>query len=209
MGGTKILPSNRGFTVVELMVATAVFGLVLLVIATAIINLSRLYYKGLTDTKVQATSRQIVDTIAQSIQFNGGIVTSTPGSPASGTPYSFCIGNTQYSFVLGRMLSDSPSGSEVSHVLVSYNPPGGCNSSLAPQFTNGRELLAPGMRLAKLDVQNLGGTYYLVNARVVYGDDAILTNPTATNAACNSAMRYGTQFCAVSDITAAVTKRVQ
>jgi hypothetical protein len=46
-----------------------------------------------------------------------------------------------------------------------------------------------------------------VQVRVIYGDDDLLSNPTAANANCKS--QAGSQFCAVSDLTTVVVKRVQ
>jgi prepilin-type N-terminal cleavage/methylation domain-containing protein len=207
--------SQRGFTVIELMVATAVFGFVLLIIATGILQLSRLYYKGLTETKVQTTTRTLVDTIAQAIQFSGANVTVTPvGAVAGATTWTFCIGNQQYAYKLGQQLVDStPAANQSRRVLMVRDLAGCTASSGAPAMDGsaaGRELLAPGMRLARLEVKQLSGSYYTVSARVVFGDDAVLsTPPTATTAGCRNGVRAGTQFCAVSDITAGITKRVE
>lgn len=214
LSGRQNLQSMRGFTVVELMIATAVFGVVLLVIATGILQLSRLYYKGLTNTKVQTTTRTLVDTIAQSIQFSGASVTNTPaGATAGGTTWTFCIGNQQYAYKLGQQLVDSSPGANQSLRTLTVRDLAGCTSSSpAPSMgasAPGRELLAPGMRLARLQVTSLGGAYYLVSARVVFGDDDLLTDPLTPTAQCKNNQRTGTQFCAVSDITAGVTKRVE
>src|SRR5687767_8498832 len=152
--------NQRGFTVTELMIATAVFGLILLVISTAILQLTRVYYKGVTETKVQATARNLVDSISQAIQFSGQTVTTTNPTPTVGNSYAFCVGNTQYSYTLGYQLADSPSGAQTYHALVAYDLPG-CLSSTPAQDVrledvDGRELLEPNMRLSKLEVTSVG-----------------------------------------------------
>lgn len=206
---------ERGFTIMELLVATAVFGVVLLIIATAILQLSRLYYKGITETKVQTTTRTLVDTVAQAIQFSGAAVTTTPaGATAGGTTWTFCIGNQQYGYKLGQQLVDSsPGANQAVRTMVVRDLAGCTSASPAPDMSAGapgRELLAPGMRLARFEVTTTDGSYYKVSARVVFGDDDLLTAPpTAPNAKCRDNQRAGTQFCAVSDITAGVTKRVE
>ncbi|MET1033163.1 MAG: prepilin-type N-terminal cleavage/methylation domain-containing protein [Candidatus Saccharimonadales bacterium] len=211
---------SKGFTLVELMIATAVFGMVLLVIATAIINLSRLYYKGLTETKVQAATRTILDTVSQSIQFNGGAVTATAASPTPGNSYAFCVGNTQYSYTVGYQLADAPTSGQTYHGVVAQDV-AGCTSSTPAQNVRvssvvGREMLFPNMRLTKLEVLPVGA-YYVINIRVVYGDDDLLyspSNPSDTSgflradASCKN-IRSGSQFCSVSDTTSVVTKRVE
>lgn len=204
--------NKRGFTVMELMIATMVFGVVLLVVTSAILQFTRVYYKGITETNVQDTTRSIVDTISQGIQFNGGNVTTTVASPTPGISYAFCVGNLQYSYTTGYMLAESPTGAQTYHALVANNV-AGCTSSSPPQNVRsagatGRELLAPNMRIAKLQVTSVSTNVYKVSVRVVYGDDGILTNPNAANSNCIG-QRQGTQFCASSDITTTVVKRVE
>ncbi|HET8670868.1 MAG TPA: prepilin-type N-terminal cleavage/methylation domain-containing protein [Candidatus Saccharimonadales bacterium] len=206
--------SARGFTIMETMIATVVFGVVLLFVTTAIIQFSRVYYRGVTESNLQTTTRNIVDMIAQGIQFNGGNITTTPAPPTAGANYAFCVGNQQYSYSPGYMLSDSPIGGEPQkyHVLVVDNV-AGCTSSTASQNLNnatvsGRELLGPKMRLARMEVTNTGTNLYKISVRVVYGDDDLLDSPTAATAKCKTGTT-GTEFCAVTDITTTVVKRVQ
>lgn len=206
-------PTNsKGFTVIELLVATAVFGVVLLVIATAVLQLSRLYYKGLNETRVQSTARAIVDQIAQSIQFNGGTVTTTVAAPTAGASYAFCVGNNQYSYTTGFQMADAPTSSQTYHAIVVRNL-AGCTSSSPAQnvravSVSGRELLSTGMRLSRMEVTNIGGDSYRVSVRVLFGDSVLMNNPTAANASCRE-IRSGGQFCSEADITSTVTKRVK
>lgn len=200
--------NNKGFTIVELMISTMVFGTVLVLVTTAILQITRVYYKGVTQANTQSVARNIIDMISQGIQFNGGDVTETPGSFNA-----FCVGNQQYSYVLGKELVDAaPASAQTWHALVVNDKPG-CTSSTAgssmtTQATAGRELLQPGMRLSKMSVQNLGPNLYKITVKVVSGADDILQNPTSDAAAC-AKMSAGTQFCAVSELTTVVTKRVE
>lgn len=209
----KLQDNSRGFTVVELMIATLVFGLVLMVVTTAILQFTRVYYKGITEANVQETARNIADQIVQGIQFNGGGVTPTPDSPTPGSYYAFCVGNKQYSFTPGYQLSDTPSPSKFQtyHVLAVDNV-AGCTSTPAQNVRNasisGRELIGPGMRLSRLQVTNLGTNLYKVSVRIVYGDDDLINTPTGSAASCKT-LHSGTEFCAASDITTTVVKRVQ
>ena len=204
---------RRGFTIIELMIATMVFGTVLLGVTTAILQFTRVYYTGITAAKLQDTTRTIVDQISQGIQFNGGNVTNSPASPTAGSSYAFCVGNMQYSFTLGYELEDTPTSSQTYHALVANNVPG-CTSSTPAQnmrvaAVSGREMLAPNMRLSNLQVTSIGTNVYRISIRIVYGDDNVLKNPNTTTAACTSGAAMGNHFCAVSDLTTVVTKRVQ
>lgn len=200
--------NQKGFTIVELLVATAVFGVILLVVTVAVLQFSRVYYKGVTEANTQDTARTVVDRISQAIQFNGGVVTTTP----AGSTGSFCVGNQQYTYILGKQLVDTaPGTNQTYHALVARDLAGCISSSPTPPMntpsTSGRELLSPKMRLAKMQISTVGTNMYKVTVRVVFGDDDLLNNPTAADAACKG--QAGSQFCAVSEITTTVTKRVE
>jgi prepilin-type N-terminal cleavage/methylation domain-containing protein len=201
---SRIGLNAKGFTIVELLVSTVVFAVLLLIISIAVIQFSRVYYKGVTENNTQDTTRSIMDSIAQAIQFSGGTISDSP-TPTFGVSQAFCVGNQQYSYVLGKQLVDGGAHATLVRDLA------GCTSSSAPSLTDasGKELLSPNMRLVKLSVKNVAGTnLYNINVKVVYGDDDILNNPNSANAGCKST-QTGAHFCAVTDLTTTVTKRVQ
>lgn len=98
---------QNGFTIVELLIATMVFSVVLLLVTFGILQVSRVYYKGVTEANTQNVARGIMDSVSQAIQFSGGAVSTTPGSPVAGTSYGFCVNNQLYSYMLGYQLTDA------------------------------------------------------------------------------------------------------
>lgn len=217
---SKRTKNQRGFTIVELLIATAVFATVLLLITYGVLAVTRVYYKGVTETNTQNTARSVIETISQAIQFYGGDVLqppTTPGSFTPNTPYAYCIGDQRLSFVLGDQLEDSPSGSTQSkHVMALDLPAGGCSAS-SPQAVNGggaiggRELLGAHMRLSKFAIEPVSATtnLYKITVKVVYGDDDLLQSPAnGPDTKCNVAVQ-GTHFCAVSELSTVVEKRVK
>ncbi|HSX35896.1 MAG TPA: prepilin-type N-terminal cleavage/methylation domain-containing protein [Patescibacteria group bacterium] len=201
---------QRGFTVVELLIATLVFSVVLMIVTAGIIQVTRVYYKGVTEANTQSVARSISDVVGQAIQFSPGTVTPTPAVVIPGAQSYFCVGGTVYLYYQGYELIDvgaNPAKHQTSHSIVAQPFAGGCAGS---GFVNGRDLMSPKMRLSKVTVKNVGSdpNTYQVEVRVVYGDDDVLSNPTGANAACAS-VHAGTQFCAVSDLTTVVVKRVQ
>jgi prepilin-type N-terminal cleavage/methylation domain-containing protein len=206
--------SARGFTIMELLVATMVFSVVLLLVTAGILQITRVYYKGVTESNTQNTARSIIDTVSQAIQFSGGAVTPTSGSPVPGTDYAFCVGNQQFSYRLGWQVEDrlDPTVNQTWHALV-QNSAAGCSGSTAPQSmasqtVNGRDLMGPHMRLSKLSVASLGANLYEIRVKVVYGDNDLLNNPTTSTASCKG-VQAGTQFCSVSELSTIVVKRVE
>lgn len=207
--------SSKGFTVIELMVATAVFSVVLVVVTAGILQVSRLYYKGVNEANAQSVVRSITDTITQSIQFGGGDVIPTTGGAATPTsPKVFCIGSKRFTYNLGwQVVSNSPDSAkhQAYHGLVQDDLASCSSTSTQPlnaETVSGKELLSPGMRLSKLNVVDLGSNLYRVEVRVIYGDDDLLKAPGDPLTSCIDE-RAGTQFCTISELNTVVTKRVQ
>ncbi len=193
---------QTGFTLVELLIASAVFSVVLLLCASALLQIGRVYYKGITSAQTQEVARSVMDEISRTIQFNGGPISV----PAAGPNYRICVGDKVYTFLVDRQLSDNPTlPDQVSNVLV-VNSGASCPNDGSPPPAGFRELLAPNMRLSKLIVTQVGSTnLYNINIRVVYGDSDIL-NPSRDG--CGPG-RFGTQYCAASELSTVVEKRVK
>lgn len=117
--------NKRGFTIVELMIATMVFSVILLSAATALIQMGKLYYKGVVTNRMQETTRSIVDQVGQQLQFSkDNFVPSTGGSShqyivtngidgAGKMTYSaLCIGDTRYSFRINTQVNSGVTSGE-------------------------------------------------------------------------------------------------
>lgn len=198
--------NTRGFTIVELLIATLVFSVILLTVTVGIIQITRVYYKGINEANTQDTARGVMDTISQAIQFSGSTVSPTVAS-APGASTSFCVGNQQFSYKLGYQLVENSPGTNQTTKALWQSTASGCTGNPAAA-ASGIELLSPKMRLANLTVTQVNGdpNIWKVSVRVVYGDDDLLNNPTGTNASCKG--DKGQQFCSVSELTTTVVKRV-
>lgn len=191
----RLKTNAKGFTIVELLIATLIFSMILLIVTIGIIQITRVYYKGLTEADTQNTARAIMDDISQGIQFSGGKVSATQ----TGTR-SFCVGDQQYSYALGKQL-----GSQTTKALWKTNV-SGCTGN--PAVTaSGKEFLSEKMRLSNLTVASLGNNLWKVSITVAYGDDDLLNGPTGTNPSCKG-IQAGSQFCSISTLTSTVIQRV-
>lgn len=205
----------RGFTLVELMIATTVFAMVLLVLTAGIIQISRTYQKGIVQSKTLNVARAIADDVAQSIQFAGGTIANSPDPSIPG----FCIGTRSYSPNPGAQV-DGTGTSGVTAATVASCP-------TLPDSAVGQEMLGKGMRIARLELVDKGGGLYEVTVRVVYGDDDLLCSPSYDSASCTNDVAMsstdikthlndlrckdissGTQFCAVSQLTSTAVRRL-
>lgn len=206
----RINKSTRGFTIVELMIATAVFSVILLLITTGMLEVGRLFYKGTTNANTQETARVILEDISQSIQFSGESVTL----PTAAQPNRLCVGAKRYTFNRGVMYTGA------NHVLLTDRYPTTCNDStpannMGSPAAGSREMLGRNMRLSEINVRCVDGSFicpngtYGIRVRVVYGTDDLLVDATLPTARCRQDIRAGTQFCSVSELETTVTRRVQ
>lgn len=223
--------SANGFTVVELLIATMAFTVLLIILVSGVMQFTHQYYRGVIGSQTQNVARQLLNNVAQTIQFSPGgngtavanllkLNSTTPVVPPH--IYGYCVGPSQrYSFQLGKEVSDSPKV----HALISDSTSGCTTSTYALDASNGnvltnndpntgnpplqaKELLGAHMRLSKFDIgpaASIPGAYS-ITIRVVYGDDDLLNNPNGPTASCKATA--GSQFCAAAEYSTVVQKRV-
>lgn len=205
--------AQEGFTIIELMIATAVFSVVLLLCTLGLLQVGRSYFKGVTSVRTQEAARSLLDELSQNIQFSSGTVNSlTPNGGSIG----YCVGSKRYSFIPNRQLVDgTPNADQSRHVIVVDDGIPTCGAGVQAQnmlgSPVGRELLTTRMRLADFTITRLGtNELYRVSVRVVSGEADLLldTNGDSRLDSCKND-RAGTQFCAVSELTTTVQKRLR
>ncbi len=205
--------TQKGFTIIELLLSTTIFSIILLLCSAAIIQIGRTYTKGIIATRTQETARLIVDDISKAIQFNGDDFTL---AAANGGYSGYCVGTKLISYKLNQKVTDSP----VVHAMMVSLPLGTCGvaQNLGVVSPVGQEKLGTNMRLSFFSITPLTGGLYKVTVRVVYGDDDLLDDsldafdvPGAGDGVLDTCknIRSGSQFCAVSELTSVIQKRVK
>jgi prepilin-type N-terminal cleavage/methylation domain-containing protein len=187
---------QQGFTIIELMIATAVFSVILLLCTAGLIQVGRLYQRGITESQTQEAARTVIDEISQAIQLSGEGVYGPSAN-------NYCVGNKNYSFHLGKQVSDSTLDTDRGLIVTSAN----CDAS-TPVNWSGEELLGKNMRLTKFSITG-SNNVYTVTARVVYGDDDLLNpdgGPYVGDVTCK--LESGRQFCATSELSVTVQRRI-
>lgn len=197
----------KGFTIIELLISTVILSMVLLTITSAIVEMSRFYYRSVIVSRTQETARTVVEDIAQSIQFAG----------ANNVPYD----NLSNCIIIGshRYIYQKPNKPVASnqHALIVDNgttciaPLPNLNSAV-PSATPGytyRELLGENMRVVDLSVQQVGGStdLYDISVRIAYGSGTDAQLLAGSPATCKDNIRNGGQYCAVSALKMTVSKR--
>jgi prepilin-type N-terminal cleavage/methylation domain-containing protein len=221
--------NQHGFTIIELLIATAVFAVILLVVTAGVMTFTRDYYKGIIQSNTETVARTIENTLGQAIQFSPVADTSGPWPAivSSGNIHGYCINGTSYGYVLGEQLNPGGSGNVTNQVLLA-NPGVICNDTLqATMVSTSPELMGENMRLAVLTIAPLTGTIgaYTINVRVVFGNDDLLCSPNEIAGSCNTPAAMssiadyqtpdlqckgntGSQFCSVSQLSTVVKKRL-
>lgn len=165
--------NSKGFTIIELMISTVIFSIMLVLCLAGIVQVSRAYYKGVTHSRTQESARLLMDEITQAIQLSGStisylspvdgfnIVVTGPevdsGKVTEGTGV-ICAGNKQYTYALDRKVSsvEDETNKEIRHAILSEDIK--CSDALMASDLNQdisgsqRSLLSENMRLTKFSV---------------------------------------------------------
>ncbi len=216
--------AQQGFTIVELMVATAVFSMVMLVCSFAIVQVGRMYYKGVVTNRTQDAARTVLEDVAQTVQFganhrNVGVQGYTNAQGQTVTVHALCLGQTRYSYVTDRAMGAL--GDQARRVLWKNSigegescTPANLAASTPPD--SGEALLGDTMRLPVFDANDEDGDgVWTITVRVSFGDTADLfenngeelADGDGTFAVCRG-VNAGGQFCAVSNLSTSVVKRL-
>lgn len=180
---------KRGFTIIELLIATVIFSVILLIVTGAIIQFSKIYYKGTITAKTQEVARTIAEDMARSAQFSHGAVDK-------GTR-CYRFGSQKYVHApLNTVKTQSNSVFQV-----------GSGSTCSGAPTDPIELMGENMQLRHINVDDTttpGAT--TITVTVAYGESTDM-NGSGASTSCK-AILLGGQFCAVSTVTTTVTQRI-
>lgn len=203
-----IATNQQGFTIVELMIATVIFSMVLLICGYAIIHVGRMYYKGMITNRTQDVARKVIDDVVSTIQFGTGDPSAFVRHVTDGSREAYCFGGVRYTF--DRTLSLGNAGNQLRHVLWKDRVgTGECvpvDLTLATPSNTGVEMLGENMRLPEFTVSSTDHIVWSVRIRVSYGDSPELFED-ANYQVCKGT-NAGGQFCAVSEFNTTTTRRV-
>lgn len=201
-----IPPTNRqaqaGFTIVELMIATMIFAILLTVITMGVLYFSRSYYRGVYISATQSTARDITELVLDGVRFSA----SVPDLPGSNN--FFCVGGNVYVFDASGVYKTGGGGS--GGMYVQPQPNGGCSAPTAtdPNNASRRQLLSDNMRVTYVSFTQAGGTYSF-EIKVAYGDDDLLLLPPTTSPRdVNCKTGKGLEYCAVASYSGIAKKRL-
>lgn len=207
---------QKGFTIVELMIGTAVLSTILVLATVTMAGIGRLYYKGINQAKIQNAVRTIANDVVQNIQVGSDVVVGpVSGSGASAQMKAYCIGKIRYSYIPGVKMGDTDGGITYQHVFWRDTISSGCSPANLAQGdpssgyggVKGTELMSPNSRLTRFTISLTSQGTYGVDVAAAYGDGDLLdltTNPN--NPTCRGDI--GDQFCATASLQTKAVRRL-
>jgi prepilin-type N-terminal cleavage/methylation domain-containing protein len=227
--------NNSGFTIIELLISSLIFSIILMTATFAVIQVSRTYIKGYVGVQTQNTNRSMISLLTNELQqSNPGSVNVDPNN-RYGTIHWFCLNGQRFIYQYDAILNDTTSGAPLNkNVFVQDqddSPKQDCtfNTGMLP-FGNIKlsdfisdlslntpqnpqtELLRQHMQLVNLNggqliaaVSGFKGLYN-INLKILYADTGSFRQVTANNSICYS--DYTTHgFCYASSSSTTVQAR--
>lgn len=211
--------NQSGFTIVELMIATVVLSIILLISGTVLISIGGLYTKGTTGSDLQNNARNITETLSTAAEYSGAANPIANSSHPYGTVTvkSVCAAGTMISYVPDTI----PTGN-LSTIWQSPDP-GNCMpidlTSAQTTTASSQNIGLPHEAIHTLTAINTGTLlipFYTIkiDAYIVTGNDQLvgydplhplapLPGPTVR---CNG--QTGDQFCYTANLSNSVGRRL-
>lgn len=218
--------NQQGFTVLELIIATVIFSVIMLLSSGAMIKLSQQFQKGFTQSQTQETARNMGEAIARNIQYSSMPPRQLWPKPANPDALEqvWCIADKRYIFIRGKQLGPDPK-TQTPSVAVRLNE--GCGGIIGSPAgykpkAGDEELAGQDMRLADFRIeQGFNDRIWSVRLRLVKGDDDLVCSP-GTPGDCGASASTGapakpdllcdavkgSPYCGTSDYSMIVVRRL-
>jgi prepilin-type N-terminal cleavage/methylation domain-containing protein len=198
---------QNGFTIVELLIATAVFASVLFIVTYGIIQISKMFTNGFIQTQTQNVAVSLSDQLTRDVEFSSASTMGSDQGPVniSGLSYYyFCTYQYEYFYNPGGSLYKIP----ISAIT-------NCQSPKSSWITNPQtqDLLSSNMEilnnLAGYDdstqqsiiATGSTGSLYSINLDILYGStNNLRQNINSTQWVCKPTVIIG-PFCATYTLT--------
>jgi len=191
----------KGFTIIELLIASLVFTTLLLLCMDGITRIAKVYVKNASIARTNEFAKSFMEEISQQIKFGSTIFTPV----VNGNETRLCLGGNAYSI----RLNTKPGG-----VRKLADPT--CTTYSTLDFTSSESVSPNNIRVMDFSVGT--SSPYSIKIRVALGEDDLLqdnsgkapsvTGVTLSEIKCKPGIS-GSEFCAVIDLTTTVTRRMK
>ena len=200
--------NKQGFTLVELLLATAMFSFILLFVTFGIVQISRAYNKGIVVKRTQETARSVIQEMTRAIS------TATSGSSgtdavinfSNNTPRRLCVGDLRFGWNEGfRGGAGRESYSNGQDFALTRSDTGACNDVF--DQNQSIELIDERLTVQDVAIQEVlsGSVYNLCVVITVDNSSDVSSGDCNTEPKCN--VLAGDTFCDVAKLRTTVTLR--
>lgn len=206
------MAKEKGFTIVELVLAMAFFSFILLFVIVGFVQINRSYTRGLTTRSIQNAAREVIDDISLAIRNAEANSVETHNTVPG--DLRLCVGSTR----LGWNMSDTAGnftaetyGDTGDVFSLTRTTSGACLDDINENASGGngtQSLLDDGIVVQHLSVVRLGTSNSFEVTLIVSTDGRANPNDFSSfgiNAECD--IQTGDQFCDVARIDTVVTAR--
>lgn len=185
--------NNKGFTIIELLIAMAGFSFVLLLVTVVMINIGNLSSKGINQTKIDDAARYISDDVVSKLKLNQASQFSSSSNTFKGV---YCVANVMYSY------SYDTAGA---NYLRQMPKTGSCTTPVLPN--GGINMLPANTKLTYFNVSQYGNQF-VVKVSLLYGSFTAANIPSGDpfNTKCKIDTSY--TYCNVTSLETVVSSRV-
>lgn len=208
--------SQRGFTIMELMIATMVFGVLLLMSMAAFIHIGRLFYKAVVTARTEEVARTVIEDITAEVRRSSS--SPTPGFIMVGAQrvdYVCIQGQTEYFYIPMRQFKGDPDDTLNAKRFGLRKAENVGNCGQVSDFPNGtKQLLGEYMRVSDFSITDCSavvpcsGKLSFIHLRLSYGDKDVFTTDADTNSnpKCKGSPA-DSQFCVVTELNTGALRR--
>lgn len=231
------MKKEQGFTILELLIATIVFSILILVAITSFLTIGHLFYKGIALTQSQDAVRNIMADVTNGIQRAPGTAlvptgsiqvssTQTCGSTSTGVCTYYCINGDRYTALTGPIPAGDTQTTAPTTLkdfslikdTASCNNPFSAtgtpinNNPTSPTYTKPTELLGNGLWLRQFKILNPATDFYTIDLRIAYGNDLNnfinYSGNDYSGAKCQGGRAIGFAFCSTNSAFTSVIRGI-
>lgn len=209
---------NRGFTIIELVIATLVFTTVLIICMEAITRITNVYIKNTSVSKANEFAESFVLDITQQIKFGSVPLYFVPPLAGGNVAY-LCLADSSYKITFAVADIDTATPSKP---ILKIPSASGCSGyNLDSSYASGVNIAPSRMRILKFKFNPVPGTaIYEIGIRASLGPADLLKTSAKPNglmvgdpvsdfadATCRSLV-LGSSFCAIVELNTSASKRM-
>ena len=191
--------SQSGFTIIEILLAMAIFSFVMITIITAFSQIIRSYRKGVVSQRTQEATRQVVDLVSKEARVSTEISVGVYGTGVNKVNILCFKNGSQFEYKANN------------HTLKQGSSSPSCNSldPLARNVVDKKELdvlkFKPSIKSTSGTPPVTLGINLEVSVGTNNGPDSLMN---AAKTACDP-LKAGSQFCSISSLKTSIGLRVK